>query len=221
MKGKYLNMKRSFVLIITVLITLTFSFGINAYENTSNMGAGLIFGYHEPINAKDSYRAVYDSGGIQFGIIFDYRILDWLDLEFRALRFSKSGMRVVIDGNGNITETDNPEDLEILSLTLGAKYIIIQNSKVAPYIGLAFGNWNMKTESSIGDYTRTFDKSGIGAMIMAGAQYHLQESFSLGLDLSYSSVPDMIGSEPGSTSYYYNEKDIGGFSVNLFLMYRF
>ncbi len=212
-------MKKIFILFVFAVFVLFFSAYAAAEENL--FGAGLLFGLHEPINAGDSYKAVYSSAGVQYGIIFDYRILEWLDLDLRITRFTKSGHRVLIDDNGQITETSNPEDLEILSFTAGARWIFVLDDEYAPYVGAAIGSWSLSTESNVGEYHNTYDKTGVGIMIMAGVQLFQNNPFSLGLDLNYSSVPDMIGDEAGSTSYYYGETDIGGFSANIVVQYRF
>ncbi len=210
-------MKRFIVLIIAVFLLLA----PESFSQDRPFGIGLIIGYHEPLNAGESYKAVYNSGGGQYGILFDYRIIEWLDLDLRLLRFTKSGFRVLIGDNGEVVETNNPEDLEILSITAGARWIFIQDDEYAPYLGASLGSWSISTESTIGDYRQSYDKTGIGFMVMAGVQLFQNKPFSMGIDLSYSTVPDMIGSEAGSTSYYYGETDIGGLSINFAFQYRF
>lgn len=211
--------KKTVSLFIFCLISILFM--PNIYANESRMGVGLIIGYHEPINASDSYSAVYDSGDIQLGIIFDYRIMDRLTMDIRLSRFAKSGKRVAIDSDGNVISTEHPEDLEILSLTAGARWTILRHGMFHPYIGLALGTWHINTTSTIGTSKLEFDNDGIGAMLMTGARIFPFNKLSFGVDLSYSIVPDMIGETPGTVSYYYNESDIGGISLNAIVLYRF
>lgn len=207
-------------LIVVFVFFLLFNFS-EVFASENNMGIGLIMGYHEPSNSSDSYKAVYDSGDIQFGIMYDYRVIDWLVLDLRIMRFGTSGNRVTIGAGGDIIKTDHPEDLEIISITAGARYVFGNSETIAPYIGLSIGNWNMTTESTIGAYKAKFDNSGFGAMFMAGAQLFPRNKFSLCFDINYSSVPDMIGDDPNSASYYYGDSDIGGLSVNLIGQFRF
>lgn len=187
----------------------------------TSIGVGLTAGYHEPMNASDSYRAVYDSGNLQLGLVCDYRLSDRLSLDFRITNFNKSGRRVTIDETGNSTKTNNTEDLQIWSVTAGARWLFLQGHTVSPYAGVAVGGWSISTESVLGDGRLTYDKTGFGAMVMTGIQIYPQNRFSYGLDVSYSLVPDMIGGEPGTVSNVYGETDIGGLSVGALIQFRF
>jgi opacity protein-like surface antigen len=187
----------------------------------TSIGVGLAAGYHEPMNARDSYRAVYDSGNLQLGLVCDYRLCDWLSLDFRITNFNKSGRRVTIDETGNITKTNNTEDLQIWSVTAGARWHFLQGHTILPYAGVAVGGWSISTESALGDSSLTYDKTGIGAMVMTGLQIFPQNRFSYGFDVSYSFVPDMIGDEPGTVSNVYGDTDIGGLSVGALIQFRF
>jgi len=192
---------------------------INMAEDTAFQahGIGLVLGYFEPSNARESYEAVYDSPGLRFGIIYDYAIVRSVALDVRVNYFTKSGNRVFVGSDGSVTETDINEDLTIANVTAGAKYVFFSDKNVCPYLGGGIGFWRLETSSEVDDYSKT----GFGGLAFAGVRLFAQKAFSLNVEVSYSIVPDMIGSEPSSTSFFYGEDDIGGLAANCLLQYRF
>jgi hypothetical protein len=209
-------MRNLFVFTVLFLIVIPIS---SAFEYS--FGVGLMAGYHEPINSRDSYQAVYDSGDIHLGLVGDYRMFDNIALDIRVMSFMTSGYRVTIDSAGQITQTNHPEDLHILAITAGARWFFMETDTYSPYAGLAVGNWWIDTESTVGNSNLKYSNSGIGAMLVAGVQMFPQKKISYGFDLSYSVVPNMIGDQPGTVSHFYNDSDIGGLSASAMVQFRF
>lgn len=186
-----------------------------------SIGVGLMAGYHEPLNSRDSYKAVYDSGDLQLSLIADYRMFETIAFDVRVMSFTTSGLRVTIDSGGRETKTNHPEDLHIWAITAGARWYFMETRNYSPYAGLAVGNWWIDTESTIGDSSLKYSNNGIGGMIFGGVQLYPQNMFSYGFDMSYTVVPNMIGDQPGTVSHFYNESDIGGLSVGAMVQIRF
>lgn len=204
-------------IVFTIFSLLTYF----TFTSTSAYGfdysIGIMSGYFEPTNSKDSYEAVYDSGGICFGVVGEIPLWNTFNFNFRASSFSKSGQRVYIDPSGNITKTGANEDLSIYNFIGGVKWKYAISQTIDLYTGIDLGFWNLKTDST----QKSYSKSGFGYLFLGGVKFLTTSTFSLFLEANYSSVPDMIGNEPNSTATYYNDTDIGGLGFNLGVSYNF
>lgn len=181
-----------------------------------NSAAGLRLGYFEPINASDSYDAVYGSGDLLYGLLWDYQLTDALVIEGEYHHFDKSGERVNLAGDtwvGNGID----EDLTYDSFLATAKYHFRRDSGFRPFVGGGLGLYLIDVSSAVGG--DSFNKPGYH--VAAGALFRAEEKFRFTAEVRYSLIPGVLGDNPNSVSAYYGESDAGGLAIAVGLLYSF
>ncbi|MCD4652978.1 hypothetical protein K8T06_03485, partial [bacterium] len=125
---------------------------------------------------------------------------------------SGDGERVWPGESGKWEPSGEDITFDILPITLFGRWYFSPQSSFSPFagIGLGFVQFSETDEDS---------ESGIGFLGLAGVSWSITSNAQLMLEGEYSSYPDIIGE--GDLSEYFNEDNIGGFTVRFGLNYFF
>ncbi len=178
--------------------------------------AGVRLGYFEPTNASDSYDAVYGSGALLYGLLWDWRVREYLVIEGEYHHFAKSGERVNLAG-GSWVSNGIKEDLSYDSFLATAKYMFRRDRGTQPYLGAGLGLYLIDVSSSVGG--SSFSKPGYH--FTAGSLFMANKKINITAELRYSMIPSVLGDNPNSVSAYYGESDAGGLAFALGVLYSF
>jgi opacity protein-like surface antigen len=178
--------------------------------------AGLRLGYFDPINASDSYDAVYGSGALFYGLLWDWRVREYLVIEGEYYHFAKSGERVNRAGDSWVGN-GIPEDLTYDSFLATAKYMFRRDKGTQPFLGAGLGLYLIDVSSSVGG--GSFSKPGYH--LTAGALFMAEKKINITAEVRYSLIPSVLGDNPNSVSAYYGESDAGGLALALGVLYSF
>jgi opacity protein-like surface antigen len=167
--------------------------------------------------AKDSYEAVYGSGGMFIGLggtILFAREMVAIDIAADLLR--KDGERVEQVGD-HLEKTGESTTLTYIPVTVTARYRFRAGSSVVPFVGGGLGLYYLEEESDVVDDRTGGGSTGGGwhggAHFSGGVEFMADRVFSLTLEGRLFSVPDAIGER--GTSLYYDETDAGGLALYL------
>ncbi len=207
---------RTGLLIAAVLLLCIFSAGECPAGFLDDSSIGLRLGHFEPTNSSDSYDAVYGSGSFLYGLLWDWRIRDYLVLEGEYHHFAKSGERVNLVGNSWV-RNGIPEDLTYDAFLATAKYMFRRDKDTQPYLGAGLGYYLIDVSSSAGG--GSFSKPGFH--FTAGALFLAEKKINIAAEARYSLIPSVLGDDPNSVSAYYGDSDAGGLSLALGVLYNF
>jgi opacity protein-like surface antigen len=178
--------------------------------------AGLRLGYFDATNASSSYDAVYGSGALTYGLLWDWRVLDYLVIEGEYYHFAKSGERVnLVDGGW--TSNGIPEDLTYDGFLATAKYMFRRDKGLQPFLGAGLGYYLIDVSSSVGG--SSFSKPGYH--FTAGTLFRAEKKINITAEVRYSLIPSVLGDHVNSVSYYYGESDAGGLALALGVLWNF
>lgn len=202
---------------VAVLLLCTFSAGETLASGfLDDSSIGLRLGHFEPINASDSYDAVYGSGALLYGLLWDYQVRGFLTIEGEYHHFAKSGERVNLVGNDWVGN-GIAEDLTYNAFLATAKYIFRRDTGTRPYLGAGLGFYLIDVSSPAGG--DTFNKPGYH--FTAGALFLAEKKINITAEARYSLIPGVLGDNPNSVSAYYGDSDAGGLAISLGVLYSF
>jgi opacity protein-like surface antigen len=207
---------RTGLVIAAVLLLCTFSAGDCLAGFLEDSSGGLRLGYFEPMNSSDSYDAVYGSGSFLFGLLWDWRIRDYLVLEGEYHHFAKSGERVNLVGNSWVPNGIS-EDLTYDAFLATAKYMFRRDKGTQPFLGAGLGLYLIDVSSRVGG--GSFSKPGYH--ITAGALFLAEKKINVTAEARYSLIPSVLGDDPNSVSAYYGDSDAGGLALAVGVLYSF
>jgi len=216
MKTKRTWIKPGPAAVAVLLLCLATAGPVKADGFLDDSAVGLRLGYFEPINASDSYDAVYGSGDLLYGLLWDYQLTDALVIEGEYHHFAKSGERVNLAGDtwvGNGID----EDLTYDSFLATAKYHFRRDSGLRPFVGGGLGFYLIDVSSAVGG--DSFNKPGYH--VTAGALFRAEAKFRVTAEVRYSLIPGVLGDNPNSVSAYYGDSDAGGLALAVGLLYSF
>ena len=199
-----------------LVLCATTAAGARADGFVDDSAFGIILGNFEPSNASDSYGAVYGSGSIFYGLVWDYALRDKIVIEGEYHYFSKSGERVNLV-NGSWMPNGIAEDLSYHSLLATGKYVFRPDAGTRPFVGAGLGFYNIDVSSTAGG--ESFSKPGYHLVV--GSHFRAQQKFSAFAQVRWSMIPGVLGDDPNSVSAYYDESDAGGLSFAVGLLYVF
>lgn len=200
-----------------VLLMCTFSAGECLADGfLEDSSFGLRLGHFDPINASDSYDAVYGSGAILYGLLWDYRIRDFLTIEGEYSHFAKSGERVNLVGD-SWESNGIAEDLTYDAFLATAKYIFRRDAGTRPFLGAGLGFYLIDVSSAAGG--DTFNKPGYHFTV--GALFLAEKKINITAEARYSLIPGVLGDHPNSVSAYYGDSDAGGLTIAFGVLYNF
>ncbi len=184
-----------------------------------DFGVALDAGYLG-LNYSQTAKAVYDSsGGATFGGELRYQIDPHFFVAAGARAFSKDGTRVFLkDATAPVQRlSDEPVKTSITPIYATVGYRIRQFGLVAPYVGIGGGVTRYHEDDTVAGITTKFDASKPSWHALAGIEVGTG-LVRFGLEGSYASVPNTLGTCPGAitntcVSKIYDETDVGGFSI--------
>lgn len=164
------------------------------------------------VNANNSYDAVFGGAMMRYGAQVEMRPTTHLLLSLAVETGSKTGQRV-LPANPPI-RTGVPEKLTLTPIHLSVAWIFNPQAPVSWYAGAGptFLSWK---DSSAGDSNSGSDTGG---HLVGGLRWQPSDPWSFGAEARYSTVPNAVGNA-GITKFY-NEDDLGGFSLSLMALYR-
>jgi len=181
-----------------------------------NSSVGLRLGHFEPINASDSYDAVYGSGALLYGLLWDWQVRDAWVIEGEYHHFDKSGERVNLAGDTWVGNGIG-EDLTYDAFLATAKYHFRRDAGTRPFLGAGLGFYLIDVSSAVGGDSF----NNLGYHFTAGALFMAEKKFNITAEVRWSLIPGVLGDNPNSVSAYYGESDAGGLAIAVGLLYNF
>lgn len=179
----------------------------------NDFSIGIRGGYYLAPNWADTYDAAYDNGGeLVYGLEFGYRIIDSLEVGIAYDMMSGDGERVWPDESGGFYPSGESVTFDMNLATVFGRYYFMPRSRLSPFLGAGLGY-------AMFEETDEDSENGIGFLILGGLSWYWTPSFQLMIEGEFSSYPDVIGS--GDLSAYFNEDDVGGFTVRMGMRYSF
>lgn len=136
--------------------------------------------------------------------------LGGLFVDIGAWRFKEVGERVFIN-NGEVFHLGIPVTVTItpLEITGGWKFRR-RNSRLVPYAGGGVTIYGFKETSTFSTPAEDLDERFNGYHILGGVEYKVMRWLGLGGEVTWTTIPDAIGT--GGASKAFGENDLGGTS---------
>lgn len=173
---------------------------------------GVRFSSLVSVNAKNSYDAVFGGTMTRYGAQIEFRPRAHFLLSLAAETGSKTGERVL--PTRPPISTGVSEKLTLSPVHLSAAWVFHPEAQVSWYAGAGPTFLNWKDESA----GESNSGSNTGAHIVGGVRWQSSGRWSLGGEARYSTVPNAVGD--AGISKFYNEDDLGGFSISLMGLWR-
>ena len=136
--------------------------------------------------------------------------LGGLFVDVGAWRFKDVGERVFVN-NGEVFHLGIPVTVTItpLEITGGWKFRR-RNSRLVPYAGGGVTSYGYKETSAFSTPAEDVDERFNGYHVLGGVEYKVVRWLGLGGEVTWTTIPDAIGS--GGASKVFGETDLGGTS---------
>jgi outer membrane protein W len=143
-------------------------------EVKKGFSLGLGLGY---MSVSDKvFNDVYGSGLL--GI--DFKVTYFFNNNWAAFLNLSYGM-----ASGEFTILKDKTDVSMIPISLGVKYAFSMSGKFKPFVGAAVSHYNLKESNDISTLEKQSWKSNVGASLIAGTYYTLNDKISIYLDLKY------------------------------------
>jgi opacity protein-like surface antigen len=161
-------------------------------------------------SATQSFKAIFgNSTGIFYGGGVDMKLARALRLAVSVTHFQKTGERAFAY-NGESFPMGIAERVSMTPVTFSVTYRF-GGKGFTPYVGGGAGAVVYRETSDLGEASEDVSKTGTAFQALAGVEFPLGGSLSLGLEGQYQGVTGILGDNGVSQSF--GEKDAGGFSV--------
>jgi hypothetical protein len=170
-------------------------------------------GYQDLTQARRSAAAVFDGsrGGAAFGGSLRLTVRGGAFVGVGARYFRKEGQRVFLtDPEGPIAFLGHPLQVRLIPVYGMLGYRFTTGRRLFPYLAVGGGVTLFRERSTIGSETETVTSSKATGLAAGGVDF-VAGRLTLGLEASWSTVPDSLG--VGGVSAIYGEDDIGGFAM--------
>jgi hypothetical protein len=184
-------------------------------RGSAQVSGALEGGWYDMTNASNSAKAVFDgkSGGPVFGLSVRVPFGRAFFVSGHGRLMTKSGEKAFVEAPGKpVFRLGHPLDMRIIPAyaLLGYEFGRGGRSSLHPYVGLGAGVTSYREESDVAGVKDTFSATKPSYHAAIGADYG-RGALRFGLELAYSSAPQVIG-EAG-VSKVYGEDDIGGATI--------
>jgi len=162
-------------------------------------------------SAVQSFDASF-GGSVQpfFGGGLQATFRDRYFVEVGASKFSKTGDQVFVN-NGQVFHLGIPMTATITPLEVAGGYRFHPRRLrwLVPYAAAGAGSYLYRQTSALANPSEDVDVRKPGFLAAGGAEFRLQRWIGVAVDLEYTHIPGILGSDP-SVSHEFGETDLGG-----------
>jgi hypothetical protein len=170
-------------------------------------------GYQDLTLARRSASTVFDGshGGAAFGGSLRFTVFGGAFAGVGVRYFRKEGQRVFLTSpDGPIAFLGHPLEVRLIPVYGLVGYRFAAGGRFFPYLAVGAGATLFRERSTIGVETETVTSTETTGLAAGGIDF-VAGRLTLGLEASWSMVPDSLGM--GGVSAIYEEDDLGGFAV--------
>jgi opacity protein-like surface antigen len=132
--------------------------------------------------------------------------------------FKKSGERVFVDDDGELFPLGIDMSVGITPVEFSGGYRFQPRGRtrnMTPYAGGGVG-WHRYSETSdFADSDEDVSKTFTGYHLLGGVEFRMHRSFALAGEGQWTTIPDALGSGPGSAADVFDESNLGGISFRV------
>jgi hypothetical protein len=192
-----------------------------AEEDDHRFDVGFQIGVRWLTGVSKSANALFDGedSGLEVGGFASYAITKSVFLSVSGAYFEKDGQRVFLaDADSPWFPLGHPLKVRLIPVNLVVGYRFHPWPSVVPYLAVGGGVTFFDEETTIGGVTESSSSTEGTAIVMGGVDY-VKGNLLIGVQGSWSTVPDSVGL--GGVSAVYGEDDLGGVTASVRLGIRF
>ena len=214
-------MKKGFLIVLAIIFMLAAGNLLRGQDEGIIRGVVMEgrLGFFRPMQFADSFRAVFDSaGGMVLGAGVRVELPKNIYVEGALDYFNKDGYRVYVAGTKAV-RTDIDTSISIIPFTFTGGYRFKLKPSLIPYVGGGFGRYYFKQKDTVTELKgESSFKAHTGYHLLGGVEFRADRPISFAGELKWNTVPGAIGE--GGVSKYYEEDNIGGFSISFKVLFR-